>query len=124
MNNGVRVTINGSILEALSNLRTTVTQNPDKSHDYHVDITADDVVVGRCARCKHWDSPLGSDINWPVSEGGKLPDPPWGECGLTALADHDQRTSKAIAADGNPEHLPVLLTSPDFGCVQWESKEP
>lgn len=71
--------------------------------------------VPRCDSCKHWEN--GTDLSV-------------GACTLTYGEDSGRLRlrsapdSKAYADVGGDEFgRPVLIATPDFGCVQWEQKE-
>lgn len=69
----------------------------------------------RCRTCKHWDT--------------RQPEDGWGYCERAEMSsdvrDNKRRavdhTSLAVAQDASNYHA-ALVTSPDFGCVQWEAK--
>lgn len=77
-------------------------------------------MTGRCATCKWW-RPDGIDPMRGVSDffgEGK------GQCALTEMhmGDAVWPQSRAIAYDGE-DYRASLVTTSDFGCVQWEAKE-
>ena len=72
---------------------------------------------GLCKDCKQWrkDESRGSayvGMFAPKQEG-------WRYCALTEYGE--EARGKAIALD-NEDYFAVLHTAPDFGCVQWASK--
>lgn len=89
---------------------------------------------GTCAGCRWW-APEDFD-EWTESWLAKRR-PPWGECRLTRT--HDAAPAGAVAWEQEPEgavearadtkaiakdasgYAAVLVTAPDFGCVQWAS---
>jgi hypothetical protein len=66
-----------------------------------------------CKDCKHYRPPL--------HESKEL-----GVCALTvtSYAQLDHRGSIAYALDAQPRHYAELRVEPDFGCIQFEAKEP
>ena len=74
------------------------------------------MVDGRCETCKWWGGPFYAYDGGPY-EG-------MGECNLTAMEKHWQPThgdSKAFGLAFKRTRA-VLMTAPDFGCVQHEPK--
>lgn len=71
------------------------------------------VLFSRCETCKHWEGP-------DVRTG-------WGECALTWSSPRNIHAgppgTKATAEPMESGCDAVLVTAPDFGCVQWEAEE-
>lgn len=92
-------------------------------------------VMPRCRDCRFWVKSLGPEVDqWPLwvnilGEG----DEGDGYCLATlegsaavresAPSNPIAATTKAYAHD-DEGHLAILVTAPDFGCVQFQQKEP
>jgi hypothetical protein len=65
----------------------------------------------RCDNCRHW-------IKWTLS-----PDKAIAICGIAGSYDGEpcEASYKAYARD-SAKYAAVLVTAPDFGCVQFEAK--
>jgi hypothetical protein len=75
-------------------------------------------VSGLCGDCKHWASGVHGYIG---DESYK-----WGDCLLAASAVDGLGKAVAHATENDHEGNPidaVLITSRDFGCVQFEAKD-
>lgn len=92
--------------------------------------------MSTCADCRWWAPTDGGEWwgeTWLSSRG-----PAWGECALTA--SHDAKPAGTSSWEREPEgtaearaetralakdvsgYAAVLVTAPDFGCVQWKAK--
>jgi len=69
--------------------------------------------AGHCKECKHFDGAFHPSF------------PTYGQCRLVAStytgADHPESLAVTV---GWPQYESGLLVSPDFGCIQFEPKEP
>ena len=66
-------------------------------------------MTGRCASCRWWDEPEPGER---LSFCGRIADYP----------NRDDDLDLAVIAAGD-SCAAVLLTAPDFGCVQWAARE-
>lgn len=92
-----------------------------------VHVTAD--MMGRtCANCRWWDqgNKDADPGNWTHSGDD------WGACLLSIgphpehgpTREHDPGAHRLmLAVDPDESIYGVLVTSPSFGCVQWEAKD-
>lgn len=69
----------------------------------------------RCRDCKWWSPEDYHDDRRP--EG-------WGECGLATTKSGYREQPQALMMACDPDEYEAgLLTAPDFGCVQFESRD-
>ena len=69
-----------------------------------------DLTQARCATCRWWQKPVGGDT--------------FGECGLArSWMDEPLRAATLAWARDEEGAKAYLLTSPSFGCVQWEEEK-
>lgn len=75
-------------------------------------------MIGHCRDCRWWEQPGAyGPIDWKDTAHGLC------DLGTNRAGEGlDHRESKAAASSGGDAYVNVLVTLPDFGCVQFEAK--
>ena len=65
----------------------------------------------RCATCRWW----AEDDDEPLWAGSH-------RCRLTVMREGQMERETLALATGSDDYANVLLTRPEFGCVQWQDR--
>lgn len=72
-------------------------------------------IMPRCSTCRWWQT-SGDDRNWLPRSDGR------GHCMIADGMQGRPVESSSLAYADDGDYFAVLVTAPDFGCVQWKAK--